>query len=306
MGVWAVEGGAASPEDARAALYKATGGNRGVSLPGDLKVTELPVPGTSVRVAAGGATLPNRYPGGAGEAYGTLMKTVEDVPVPATGSGAGAVRYLIQRITDPQFEGQPPADPITHRYDSFALVNSLTNLAYPYVELARIDQPASTATITQSMITDLRKLAQPRVQHLTRLGAPAPNIDQTSSAGEQWPSYRPTIDVPEWATHVSIVATIASTGHLGGNVQGIIAATLGAAGATQFRSANTDYDLDAAVNSGQRHTLMVGGSGKLNDALKGTAAALGTEAKRTTGPGYLTTRPGTHVIYQVTFTEESV
>lgn len=306
MGVWAVEGGAATPEDARAALYKATGGNRGVSLPGDLLVRALPVPGTSIRINPGGATLPSRYPGGAGESYGTLMKVTEDLPVPATGSGAGAVRYVIQRVTDPQFEGQPPADPITHRYDSFAIVDSLDNLEYPFVELARIDQPASTATITNAMITDLRRLAQPRSVSYVKLGAPLPNVDQVGSTGAVWPTgYAPMVYVPEWATHVSIVATLASIGHLNGNTEGILAATV-ADGEMQFRSSNTNYDLDAGVNSGQRHTLMVGGYGAINPGLRGINVRLGTEAARTVGPGYLTTRDGSHIVYQVTFTEEIV
>jgi hypothetical protein len=306
MGVWAVEGGAATPEDARAALHKATAGNRGVALPGDLKVTALPVAGTSVRVAPGGASLPSRYPGGAGESYGTLMKASEDVPVPATGSGAGAVRYLIQRITDPQFEGQPPADPITHRYDSFVWVDSITNLTYPYVELARLDQPPSTATITNGMLTDIRKLAQPRMKQDTLMGGPTADQAMTASGGAQWPDYRPTILVPDWATDVSIVATIASAGYMAGSVNGILAATLGTAGPTQFRSANTIYDLDIAVNDGQRQTLIVGGKGKIDQALRGTTQTLGLEASRLAGSGYLITRTGTHVIYQVTFTEESV
>ena len=306
MGVWAVEGGAATPEDARAALYKATGGNRGVSLPGDLKVTALPVAGTSVRVNPGGATLPSRYPGGAGESYGTLLKASEDVPVPATGSGGGAVRYLVQRITDPQFEGQPPADPVNHRYDSFVWVDSLANLTYPYVELAKLEQPASTATITQGMLTDLRKLAQPRMQQDTLMGAPTADQPLTNPGGAQWPDYRPSIFVPEWATNVSIVATIASAGYMAGSVNGILAATLGTAGPTQFRSSNTIYDLDVDVNDGQRQTLTVGGKGTINPALRGTTQTLGLEASRLAGSGYLITRTGTHIIYQVVFTEESV
>ena len=306
MGVWAVEGGAATPEDARAALYKATGGNRGVSLPGDLLVRALPVPGTSVRVNPGGASLPSRYPGGAGESYGTLLKATEDVPVPATGSASGAVRYLIQRITDPQFEGQPPADPVNHRYDSFVWVESLDNLTYPYVELARLDQPASTATITQGMITDLRRLATPRSQQYVVMGAPTPNVDQVSSTGAVWPTgYAPMVYVPEWATHVSIVTTLASIGHLNGNTDGILAATV-ADGDMQFRSSNAVYDLDASVTSGQRHTFAVGGCGAINPGLRGINVRLGTEAARLNGPGYLTTRDGSHIVYQVTFTEEVV
>lgn len=211
MTTWAVAGAAFTPDDARAETFKSTSGARGVTLPGDLKVTALPVPGASVRIAPGGATLPNRYLGasGGGQSYGTRQAASEDLAIPATGSGAGATRYVIQRITDPQYEGQVPVNPTTHRYDTFAVVDSITNLTYPFVELARIDQPANTATITQAMITDLRKLANPReltvVKPRPTLAAPL-TLDAMEADGEPFPGILEWMDIPEWATHAQISA----------------------------------------------------------------------------------------------------
>jgi len=215
MTTWAIAGAAFTPDDARAETFKSTHGARGVTLPGDLKVTALPVPGNQVRVAPGSATLPNRYlgPDGGGQSYGTRQAATEDLTIPATGSGGGAVRYIIQRITDPQYEGQVPADPVTHRYDTFEVVPSIDGLPYPFVELAKIDQPANTATITQAMITDLRKLTAPRELTVLR---PRPSftedplwslvLDATAAEGEPWPATIEYMDVPEWATHVQISA----------------------------------------------------------------------------------------------------
>lgn len=214
MTTWAIAGAAFTPDDARAETFKSTNGGRGVTLPPDLKVNALPVAGTSVRIVPGGATLPNRYLGadGGGQSYGTRTAGSTDLPIPETGAAA-AVRYIIQRIEDPQYAGQVPANPLTHQYERFEVVASLTNLAYPYVELARIDQPANTATITQAMITDLRKLTRPRslpmIKPRSFLGEPGweRTLTNATNDGQAFPAASlEFVDIPDWATHVQIRA----------------------------------------------------------------------------------------------------
>lgn len=303
---WFIGGGAEhSPAVARMLAYAATNGATGIISPGDLKVTALPTPGAAVRIMPGGAAALSRYPGASNQSYTPRNPTATDVPVPATGSSGGATRYLIVRVDDPEFGGQLPADVVNGPYVRPVLVSSITDLAYPFVPLAKIVQPANTATITQSMITDIRELANPHQVSYVEMGIPTIGAKMETSAGAVFPSFRPSVEVPTWAGHVSIVATIASVAAVGGNTYGEMAATLGLMGSNQFRSANTNYDVDlSGVET--RHTFVIGGKGPVPAALRGTTQQLGTEFRRIEGPGYLITRRGTSVIYQVTFYETAI
>lgn len=301
---WFIGGGAEhGPEVARMLAYAATSGAEGVISPTDMRVTALPTPGGSVRVYPGGAVMLNRYPSAPNQSYTVRNATATDVAVSATGSGAGATRYVILRVDDPQYGGQAPANVTTGPYVRFVLVNSITNLAYPFIPLARINQPANTSAITGAMITDLRKVANPRVKTVVQSGAATAEVPMQNATGTRWPSFQPMVEVPEWATYMTIVATISSVGHLGGDAEGFLTATLGEAGASQFRAPNTSYDLEQGPWEGERHTFTIGGEGPVAAALRGTTQRLATEGRFSAGPGYLITKGGTHVIYQVQFQE---
>ncbi|MFF2822611.1 hypothetical protein ACFVRV_06110 [Arthrobacter koreensis] len=300
---WFIGGGAEhGPEVARMLAYAATAGSEGIISSTDLRVTALPTPGSSVRVYPGGAALLNRYPGAPNQTYTVRSPSSTDVAVPAT-SGAAATRYVIVRVDDPQYGGQVPANRVTGPYVRYDVVNSITDLAYPFIALARINQPANTATITGAMITDLREICNPRRKELVLMGQPTASQNMTSATGQAYPNYRPNIEVPSWAVEVSIVTTIASIASVVGNTYGELATTLGNSGTNQFRSANTNYDVDYGSSTEQRHTFVVGAKGKVPAALRGTVQPLGTEFRRIDGPGYLATRRGTTVIYNVTFSE---
>jgi hypothetical protein len=216
---WFIGGGAEhSPEVARLLAYAATSGSNGVTLAGDLHVNQLPTPGPAVRVAIGTGVLLNQFPGGGRQSYLVRNTPETEVPIPATGSSGGAVRYVIVRIDDPQYAGQAPVDPRVGPYVRFAVVSSVANLNYPHLVLCRIDQPANTATITNLMITDLREVANPREKTLVY---PRPNVTndagmvltsrQAYPDGEWFPNVGGTtnngvyrVDIPEWATRMQI------------------------------------------------------------------------------------------------------
>lgn len=303
---WFIGGGAEhGPEVARMLAYAATSGSEGIVTATDLRVTALPTPGAAVRVYPGGAVMRNRYPGGANQSYTARSASATDVAIPATDSSGGATRYVIMRVDDPQYGGQAPDNVVSGPYVRYDVVNSIENLAYPAIAVAKINQPASTATITGPMIEDVRVLCNPRRLSYVEMGIPTVGAQMTSSGGLAYPSFRPEIAIPEWAGKVSIIATIASIASVGGNTYGVMAATLGGGGANQFRSADTNYDVDLAGVEA-RHTFVIGGKGTVPTALRGTTQPLGTEFRRIEGPGYLVTRRGTTVIYQVTFEEAAI
>lgn len=220
---WAVGNGAEnSVEGARRNLYDATQGARGVTLPTDMEVTALPVPGGAVRVHSGSCVSPNDYPGGGSQSYSGWEQSSTDVPATATGSGGGRTNWLLWRVDDPQYSGQPPADPTVGPYNRYVWVgsNPFTNPpAYPHVPLVRLNQPANTATITNDMLTDVREVANPRRQEIV-FGRPRVLGDSSAGAnltvrfangGEYFPGGNGSpntfqVDVPDWCNRVMIDA----------------------------------------------------------------------------------------------------
>src|SRR5699024_9788249 len=140
-----------------------------------------------------------------------------EVPVTATGSAGGRSDLVVARVLDPQYEGQPPADPNDFDYSMVEIIEGVSssttsardlNLNYPAIALARIDLPASTGTVEASHLTDLREMARPRVQrHLFTYGIkqsdPVPEdwLNWPTAAppdGEAWPNHFWNVDIPSW------------------------------------------------------------------------------------------------------------
>ncbi|GAA1513848.1 hypothetical protein [Brevibacterium permense] len=168
---WAVGGGAENPvEGARLSTYTATNGGRGVILPDDMKVSALPTPGPFVRAVSGACVSPNDYLGedGGGQSYTGREGSSTDIPVAPTGSSGGQTKYLIWAVHDEQYErGLTPADKVNDPRNNYEWVSSVNGLTFPHVPLVKLVQPANTATITNSMLTDIREVANPIVGGFT-------------------------------------------------------------------------------------------------------------------------------------------
>lgn len=220
---WATGNGALnSVELARADSYIGSKGETGVCSPDHMQVSALPTPGSAVRVSRGVVVMENRYPNVFGQSYVAMETDSTDVPIPATGSTGGATRYVIVRVDDPTQGGQQPADPATGPYNRYAVVSNINGLSYPHAVLARINQPANTATITAGMITDMRAIAMPR-EKTVRISRPILNSDDVEASmvlqhrhnasnirGELWPdettgaNYFLIRKVPDWARYCRI------------------------------------------------------------------------------------------------------
>lgn len=304
---WAVGGGAEhSPEIARLIPFVALGGAEGVVSPGDMKVTAQTAPNGTVKVSVGACAI--LYKNGGQQTYLARHPSETVVSVASTGASA-RTDLIVAQIEDPFLTGSPypsPANPAVGPYVAIRVLSNTSTLpaGLNAIVLARITRPANDTIVENADITDLRALVQPRTQRFVTMNGPTPEVQMVAAGGAVWPDYRPSTLVPPWATHVTVMAYIVSIGQRNGIAKGVINTTLGPSGATQFRASNVPYDLEAFTS--MRHTLMVGGSGTLNPALRGTTQTLGLEASRTTGPGYLVTVAGTQVIYDVTFDEKTV
>lgn len=317
---WAILGAETGPDVARVLAYAATSGAEGVVGAGDLKISAQPVPNGTVRMAAGAGVALNSSTGGTQQSY-VLRNGVGEPNIAIAPTGAGGARsdLVISRVEDPQYSPwQKPDDVLGGPYVFTRVISGVNPaltfdqqralLPYPCIILGRIDIPVSTGTITDAMITDGRRMANPRTESVVRMGLPAPGNSLLATSGIMWPDYRPNIYVPRWANYVSIVASFVSMGHRGGNARGVLTATLGGFGIYQVRAAVTPFDLDALSYAGERVVLMAGGSAPVQAPLRGSMQPLGTDGYRSDVPsngGYLITVSGTQIIYQVQFSEEA-
>lgn len=239
---WAVGGGALhSPEVARLLAYAATSGSEGVVGIGDCTVRALAVPGASVRVSPGATVIRNRGTGGAQQNYIARLATEDVVGIASTGSSAGRSDMVIARVEDPYAAGTPwqdPADPTVGPYVFTRVLSNvpasaiasptaarkyLAGTGYSAIPLAGVTLPASTGTVTQAMVKSLREMANPRRQRIifTRNLSAQETQTFTGDTGEVWPNVSTwTVDVPDWAARVKVVAQWGQVKVPPGNVQG--------------------------------------------------------------------------------------
>lgn len=232
----------------RRQYQNSSGEGSGVTRAGDLRVEPLNVPGPGFRVAPGGATVQSRDTfASSRESYGPVNdQEIVVTGVPGTGSGETRRDLVILEITDPQMESVTYPEPTTPEGwqdgDNFCRItiiqdvdslvpaaerpvrslDQITTGAYANVSgvaLAAITYPASTSTITASMVEDLRKVQSPKRDIHTRnyelTSGQESAITATSAypAGATWPSHAEVDDawarilIPEWATRMRVVMT---------------------------------------------------------------------------------------------------
>lgn len=311
---WFVGGGAQhSPEVARGLAFASTNGAEGVAGVGDLKVTAQGTPNGTVQVRPGAGLLLNRYPGGTGQTYSLRNATATPVPITATASSGGRTDVVIARVLDPQYEGSAPPDPTNFDYSRLEVIQGVPSgtkytqdlgLAYPAIILAKITLPASTATVTNAMITDLRQVAQPRRDRAMRAVFPPVKIAVPTAGYSSWPissAQRPLIRVPSWATNLDIVAHISGALYTKGSAADFVAGIRTGFGTT-LPAENGIIIQDAEDTGGRYHYSLVGNH-KIPAEMRGTDQYLNLQAVRTAGTGNLYADYQTSVIIDWEFSE---
>lgn len=224
----AIDGAPLTSSLLRRAQYASIGAE-GIVLRGDLKVSQLDVPGIGVNVAPGVAVLLNKYQADPNEAYVVSNPGVHTVPsVEMPAPAASAKSYILAIVIgDPDFsqaghpfmtsEDPPEGEEETFDYVRLVFVevaSGATSLAttYPALPLARIDIPASTSTITNAMITDLRSLARPRNKlemNVATGGAASLTTLYTAPTWQRFPNVGGLqTRIPTWAKTAKVVATV--------------------------------------------------------------------------------------------------
>jgi len=332
---WAISAAEVTADTARLLAYAATSSAEGIVEPASLRVQALATPGPSVRVAPGAALLRNRYSGAAQQTYVLRNATQTTVPVAATGSAGGRTDLVVAKILDPQYEGQAPADPDAFDYSRLEVISGVPagtksaaqlGLSYPAIALARITIPASTATITNAMITDLREVAIPRTKELV---FPRPavmgdgglvlNSRDAHPRGEWFPNYGGQdnngayyVDVPEWATRMQIRMEWLAVRYNPNAGYGYCWVTYGpGSGSTSPQYATQAFQWDASQsNQTQRQNWVVHDERYVPPEIRGTRTAFVGRANKTSPNnasynGTVELTPTSGMVFSVKFMEQA-
>ncbi|GAA4923501.1 hypothetical protein [Nesterenkonia rhizosphaerae] len=251
--VWAVNGEV--PHDARLAreqVYVSSGGATGIIGPTSLRVRPTPtpseqvqvLPGTFVTAATAGPGL--GYTNAPGQSYSKTLYQTESVTIRPTSSVGGRTDVVGIVIIDPEFEGNADSvDYSTHRFWRLHVVENAGNAATlpehfadlhrPFIPLAQIRIPASTGTIDQSMIHDIRQLATSKtvtepVLHEVNPSGNAQFITVPPST-TSWTEFTrtPQMTIPPWATEAVVQlkqtgGIAGATDHVGGRARAVLIA----------------------------------------------------------------------------------
>jgi len=318
---WAVGGDAEhGPDVARQLAYLATGGKEGVVAPGDMKVSSLDVPGAGVKVAAGGASILNRVASQQAYTVRNPIADVDSVKIAATGSGAGRSDLIICRVDNPYVDSnaQAPTDPVHGPYDKFDVIPGVPAgtkrlqdipqyAGVSAVTLARVDLPASTGTVTSSMITDLRTLANPRSERQIVKGTlDGTRVTLNATTWQQWPQNPIAgIAVPAWATH-AVVRVDTTIRFVSGDSYAVMQSFLGSAGQLDGTTLFADQLIDSTGTSGEyRQPLIIPSDGywPVPAAVRGTNAQITTRAKGRQNGGIIGSSIEDYYFADITFME---
>lgn len=207
-------------------------GSEGVTQGDDLKVTAQFPTSTSVTVSDGSAVIRGRANTFQGH-YAACNVGATTVPIASTG-GTPRSDMVIIRVEDPEYEGS--LNPATDQIVYFQVIPNVSSSATAIpdgrtgIPLARIDIPANTSTITDAMIHDLRKIANPRRDR--QLFTHSPTADSSLIGASTTFSFFTTepgvsIAVPDWATTVKIRVDVCPIRYSTADYFGNLRATFG-------------------------------------------------------------------------------
>jgi hypothetical protein len=281
-------------------------GAEGITQGDDLKVTQRSTPGGGITVSDGSGVIRGRANTFQGT-YSVCNIGSVNVDIAATGSGAGRSDMVIVRVEDPEYEGSldPEVDEVTY----FQVIPNVSSSATTIpdgrtgIPLARIDIPASTSTITNAMITDLRKVANPRRARFVDTQSPA---SMSSGIGASTaPAYFSTaaglsIPIPDWATKAIVKIDVSPIRYDLGNFWGYLSATFG--GSLVLESTTLDDNQGSGV---RRIPAIIADTLTIPDAYRGTSQLLRVRAAAadTGQAARIYVDSGTSFVYDVQFEE---
>lgn len=299
------DGATHSAQQFRMLVRDLANGAEGITQGDDLKVTQRSTPGGGITIADGSGVIRGRDNAFQGH-YAACNVGSVDVDIAPTG-GTPRSDMIIVRVEDPEYgySHNPETDEIVFPQVISNVSSSATAIpdGRTGIPLARIDIPASTATITDAMITDLRACANPRRRR--SVFTQSPSSISTGIGGSTSYSYFSTaagwnIAIPDWATKLILIIHVSPIRYDLGNFWGRIGATFGSSLATQ------DVTLDDNQGSGARRIgSTIGDTLTIPSAYRGTTQLLRVRASGLDAgqAGRIYVDSGTTLIADVQFEE---
>ncbi|MFE1949931.1 hypothetical protein ACFW9D_05615 [Streptomyces sp. NPDC059524] len=251
----AVTGGEHTAQQLRMMLRDLAQTNQGVTAGTHLKATALSTPGGAVQISDGSATINGKASPTQGS-YNAYNIGSHQVPITATG-GTPRSDMVILRVQDPEHEGsRDPSDCVF--FDVVSNVSSSATTVpsgYSAIPICRVDIPASTGTITNAMIKDLRQVTNPRrvrIQDPYYAADPYVFINGTSETWKTFPNLvMKQIAIPAWAAKMQVAFTISGLRLATGNVWGNFRFMLGTIEAAQYVGIDDNQGAAARRNTVQ-------------------------------------------------------
>lgn len=285
---WAINGAQMGADLARRAMY-AEARQSGIVQKEDLEVTELAVPGVGILISDGVGLVINDYQTDPNEIYVVSNPGSHTIPsgdMPAANPAAKS--YIVAVVVgDSDFsqaghpwmtaEDPPEGEETTFEYVRPTLIEvsagaTTLDVNYPALVLARLDIPADTTTITNSMITDLRTLASPRqsqemfVSPVESWTNASPDYIPAATDYQSWGSYSPTVKVPSWATRAILVCSINgavvidSSVNIAGSIRTKLGAVVGPVASFDFPVGRVGAQRDNLSTAGEYDVTSVAGT----------------------------------------------
>lgn len=285
---YAVDGGPINGLLIRRQLQSATRGSSGVVEALDLRVRPLAVPGAGFVIGDGAAVIKGKATAWDGSYYALNIgdHTVSDVP--GTGSGGGRHDMVVLRV----MPGAVVEPYIIQGVSSTATTIEQTpepNLSA--IPLARIAYPASTATITAGMITDLRTMLAPRRHRELRTQFGQGDADGRMDYADYKADYErlPQRDwgdtgdlvIPSWATQLQVRADWinmvypAPSTTTGVDARGKVRIGLIGSGGNNLYSRHSVYNFNQqGINNAYRCSIGLADTMTIPTAMRGMAVTL--------------------------------
>lgn len=304
-----VDGASHSAQTMRMMIRDLARGNEGITEGIDLKVTQLSTPGTSVQIADGSGVIRGKTNAFQGH-YSAYNIGAATVPIASTG-GTARTDMVVLRILDPDYEGS--LNPATDALAVFEVISNVSASAttvpggYTAIPLARITIPPSTSVITNSMITDLRKIANPRRERQLLPYFYSASLVEISGTSETWQNFPSTVThsiaVPTWAAKVKIKWDVCGIRLADGNVFGSVSFQFGSKDAAQWVSID-----DNQGTATRRTTIVMADTLSLTDtlgaAMRGTTVTLRSRMRtRSANAGKIGVDTATTFVADVEFEE---
>jgi hypothetical protein len=263
----------------------------------------------------GGVAIRNRAGGGKQETYMDSAETEEEsIPIPATDSSGGASYLVMYRVENPFISGEPWPIPSNRDDGPYSGVRvekcspttvspQQINPGWSAIAFARIDLPASTATVTAEHIVDLRTVAnmftgiQPvqevinnydvTVNETTEVTSPIPRswsdgrigtgddvLHGTSTGWTDWPAqFQEPVPIPDWANGVDVFAAINYFVYRDNCIGGLRAVLGGSP--TYATDINTN---SVTSNNGIHENTIIGTTHHIDKSLRGTTQTFKLQA----------------------------